>query len=100
MASKGGSGKGGSSSRGSSGGGKSNPPRKVYDVSQRPDDKWQGKARGGERPSVVRDTKEQAVKDTTRIARNQDPSQVVIRKADGKIQEERTYGKDPFPPKG
>jgi hypothetical protein len=26
--------------------------------------------------------------------------QVVIRKKDGTIQEERTYGKDPFPPKG
>ena len=99
MASKGGSGKGGSSSRGS-GGGKTSPSRKVYDVSQRPDDKWQGKARGGERASVVRETKEQAVKDTTRIAKNQDPSQVVIHKTDGKIQEERTFGKDPFPPKG
>jgi len=27
-------------------------------------------------------------------------SQLIIKKQNGRIQEERTYGQDPFPPKG
>lgn len=33
-------------------------------------------------------------------ARLAHPSQVIIHKADGTIEDERTYDADPFPPKG
>lgn len=65
------------------------------------DDGWKIKKEGGERASAKTGTKEEAVQEARRIARNVDgPSQVIIHKADGKIQEERTYGNDPYPPKG
>lgn len=41
-----------------------------------------------------------AVKKATVEAKKEGNSQVRIKKTDGKIQEERTYGKDPYPPKG
>ena len=34
------------------------------------------------------------------VAKNQPPSQVVVRKQDGTIQTEYTYGDDPYPPRG
>ena len=74
--------------------------RKVYDVKQRKDGNWEGTARGGSKASVVTSNKSDAVKRTAEIAKNIGNSQVVIRKTDGKIQSERTYGSDPFPPKG
>ena len=47
------------------------------------------------------ETKEPAVKEATRRARSEPgESQVIIQKKDGKIQEERTYRNDPYPPKG
>mgnify|MGYP004701317327 CR=1 FL=1 len=74
--------------------------RKKYHVTQNPDGTWKGKAQGGERASVVKDTKADAMRRTIEIAKNQQDSQVIIHKRDGKIQEERTYGNDPYPPKG
>ncbi len=74
--------------------------RKTYHVTQRDDGKWQGKAVGGQQASTVADTKKETVARTTEIARNQGNSQVVIHKQDGKIQEERTYDNDPYPPPG
>lgn len=44
--------------------------------------------------------KADAVGDAADKARRQGNSQLVIKKEDGKIQEERTYGNDPYPPKG
>lgn len=73
--------------------------RKVYDVTKT-DDGWQGKARGGQRASVTGDTKDEVVSRTAEIAKNHGNSQVVIHKTDGEFQSERTYGNDPFPPKG
>lgn len=35
-----------------------------------------------------------------KVARNNAPSQLVIHRADGTIEDERTYEKDPFPPRG
>ena len=46
------------------------------------------------------ETKKEAVRKTIEIAKKQQDSQVIIHKQDGKIQEERTYGNDPHPPKG
>lgn len=34
------------------------------------------------------------------VARANQPSQLVIHRADGTIEDERTYGDDPFPPRG
>lgn len=73
--------------------------RKVYHV-VKTEDGWAGKARGGERVSVKGNTKAEVVARTAGIAKNYGNSQVVIHKMDGKIQSERTYGNDPFPPKG
>ena len=65
-----------------------------------PDGTWKGKARGAERASIVGDTKAEVMSRTIEIAKNQQDSQVIIHKKDGEIQEERTYGNDPHPPKG
>lgn len=73
--------------------------RKVYDV-VKTEDGWAGKARGGERASVTGNTKAEVVSKTAEIAKNHGHSQVVIHKTDGKIESERTYGNDPFPPGG
>ncbi len=45
-------------------------------------------------------TKAKAVGRGRQMAKVQRPSQIVIHKKDGTIQEERTYGNDPFPPRG
>jgi len=75
--------------------------RKTYHVTK-PDDGWQGKLEGGQRASAKGNTKEEVLKKTIEIAKNQDNSSVKIHKSDGKFQEERTYPKksDPFPPEG
>ena len=49
---------------------------------------------------MVAPTKAEAVRETTEIAKNHGNSQVLIKNSAGKFQEERTYGKDPYPPKG
>jgi hypothetical protein len=74
--------------------------RITYHVTPTQDGTWQGKAEGNERASVVGDTKAEVVDRTIEIAKNQKKSQVIIHKLDGQIQEERTYGDDPNPPKG
>jgi len=74
--------------------------RKVYDVSPRKDDKWQVKGRGNERASSVHETKQEAVEAGVDLAKNVQPSQLVIHKENGRFQTERTYKKDPFPPRG
>jgi len=45
-------------------------------------------------------TKRQAVVKAQQMARAAKPSQLIIRRRDGTIQDERTYGADPYPPKG
>ena len=44
--------------------------------------------------------KTEAVAFAKREAKKQPLSQVIIHRKDGNIQNEYTYGKDPFPPKG
>ena len=73
--------------------------RKVYNVSPK-GDQWSVKQRGAERAVGIFDNKADAVARATEVAKNQGTSQVVIRKQDGSIQTEHTYGKDPYPPKG
>jgi hypothetical protein len=69
--------------------------RKIYDVFKGQDGEWKGTLRGTNRPSVSAPTKEVAVKRTAEIAKKAPLSQVVIRKENGVIQSERTYGEDP-----
>lgn len=73
--------------------------KKVYHVTKT-DDGWQGKAEGGSKASVVGSTKEEVLQKTIDIAKNCGDAQVKVHKANGKFQEERTYGKDPYPPAG
>lgn len=73
--------------------------RKIYDVTQS-DNGWQGIARGGQRATVVAPTKEKAIQRIAKIAKENGNAQVVIRKTDGTIQSERTYGNDPRASKG
>ena len=73
--------------------------RKVYWVS--PDgENWKVKAEGAERSTKIFDRKQDAIDFARQLAKNQQPSQIKIQNQKGIIQEERTYGKDPFPPKG
>ncbi len=69
--------------------------RKVYDVIKGQDGDWKGTLRGAARPSVSAPTKAEALERTVEIAKNASHSQVVVRKENGVIQSERTYGQDP-----
>jgi hypothetical protein len=73
--------------------------RKTYHITKT-ETGWEAKAEGNERASFTAETKEAIIQKTTESAKAQGNASVVIHKADGKIQEERTYGNDPFPPKG
>lgn len=73
--------------------------RNIYDVTTRPQE-WQVKKRGNSLPSAVEATKDAAVKRGQEIAKANQPSQLVVHKADGTFDYEYTYGDDPFPPKG
>ncbi|MEE8639006.1 MAG: DUF2188 domain-containing protein [bacterium] len=73
--------------------------RKQYHVTPVKKGGWRvtetGKARG-----FNFETKPPAVKKAVALAKKNRPSQVKIRKRNGRIQDERTYGQDPYPPKG
>jgi hypothetical protein len=74
------------------------PDNNVYDVA--PGDKgWGLERRGAQRASGRFDTKAEAVERGRELASKQ-KGRLVIHKQDGTIQEERTYRKDPYPPKG
>lgn len=45
-------------------------------------------------------TKEGAIEEGRRRARGTEPSQLLIHDEEGRIQDERTYQDDPFPPRG
>lgn len=61
---------------------------------------WQLKKERAERALKTFKTKKEAVDFGINKARALPLSQLIIHKKDGKIQEERTYGNDPYPPKG
>lgn len=44
--------------------------------------------------------KTDAVTAGVRVAQAHQPSQLLIHRMDGTIEDERTYGNDPFPPRG
>jgi len=73
--------------------------RRIYNVG--PDgDQWKVKERGAKRAVGDFDNKADAIDRAKEVAKNQPLAQVVIRKQDGSIQTEYTYGRDPYPPKG
>ncbi|SDR95263.1 DUF2188 domain-containing protein [Microlunatus soli] len=45
-------------------------------------------------------TQQEAIDDARHRAQTVRPSQVIIHGRDGRIQDESTYGDDPFPPRG
>ena len=60
---------------------------------------WAVRREGADRASAVTRTKDQAV-DRARDIAERERGAVVIHRENGTIQEERTYGNDPFPPRG
>jgi hypothetical protein len=71
-----------------------------YDVTPRPDGKWQATTPGTSRPSSVTDTQAEARADATRFARGSGGGEVRIHGTDGRIRNSNTIGKpDPFPPR-
>ena len=73
--------------------------RKTYDVSPK-GNQWSVKERGADRAIGNFDNKSDAIRRAKEVAKNQSLSQVVVRKQDGTIQTEYTYGEDPYPPRG
>lgn len=59
---------------------------------------WQVQRDGDAVLSV--DTKKQAIDEARALAKELQPSQVVVHTADGRIEDEMTYQDDPFPPRG
>jgi hypothetical protein len=62
-------------------------------------EKWAVERSGSERASSLHETKADAQKAGIELARKEEAS-LKIHGKNGKIQEERTYRKDPYPPKG
>ena len=75
--------------------------RRTYHVTKT-DDGWQSKLEGGQRASIIGDTKAEVIKKMAELANNQGNTSVKIHKGDETFEEERTYSKktDPFPPEG
>lgn len=63
-------------------------------------EKWQVKKTGNAAALRNFDTKDSAIAYGVSIARKNEPSQLIIKRKDGTIEDERTYGIDPFPPRG
>jgi hypothetical protein len=76
------------------------PRKERIHVTKRPDGQWQGKKEGAERASVVSSTQEEAIQGSVDLAKKNGNAQVLVHGTDGKIRDERTYGSDPYPPKG
>lgn len=75
------------------------PKRETYHVTHG-DDRWKVQKEGAQRPAKTFENKDKAVDFGRDVAKHQPLGQLIIHKKDGRIQEERIYGKDPFPPKG
>jgi hypothetical protein len=73
--------------------------RTVYEVYPS-GEQWGVKRRGAERADSLWDTKPPAIDRGAALARANEPSQLIIRRRDGTIEDERTCGDDPYPPQG
>lgn len=72
-------------------------PRKVYRV-QYINDRWHVRYEGSTLSTHV--VKSDAVSAGQKVAKANQPSQLVVHRQDGTIEYEYTYGDDPYPPKG
>lgn len=63
-------------------------------------EQWQVKRTGNDTAIKNFDNKELAVSFGVDIAKRNKPSQLIIKRKDGTIEDERTYEDDPYPPKG
>jgi len=61
--------------------------------------KWSVRKAGSERASGTFDTQNEAINAATRIAKNQ-RTELYVHGQDGRIRDRRSYGNDPYPPKG
>jgi hypothetical protein len=77
------------------------PKRKIYTVSKSKDGGWEAKETGGGLVASG-DRKPEVVRAAVKEARSQDSASLRIQRADGRIQEERTYPRssDPRASKG
>lgn len=73
--------------------------RTVYEVGPRGSD-WYVKRRDATRADSIHVTKPPAITRGVALAQANKPSQLIIKRADGTIEDERTYGSDPYPPRG
>ena len=64
------------------------------------EDRWQVKGEGARRATSLHANKDEAVSRARELATSRPLGQVVVHKLDGTIQEEFTYGADPYPPRG
>ena len=62
-------------------------------------DAWAVKGAGNQRATSIHDTQKQATDAARRIAENQG-SELVVHRPDGRIRDKDSHGHDPFPPKG
>lgn len=73
--------------------------RKTYHLVYTKESKqWKVEIEGASRASSVHENKKSALDAARELARNQQPSQLVVHNMDGTIQTEYTYGDDPKPP--
>lgn len=63
------------------------------------EDGWAVKSSGGQRPSSVHPTQQEAIERAQEIAQNQG-TELLIHGRNGAIRERCSYGNDPFPPPG
>jgi len=61
---------------------------------------WKVERENSSRASSRHETQSDAIDAARAIAQNNQESQVIIHRKDGKFREERTFGNDPYPPKG
>jgi hypothetical protein len=66
--------------------------RTTYYVRAHADGGWKVQAEGTSRATSVHKTKDEAVASGKRLARSRPPSQLLVYKQDGGVQEEQTYG--------
>ena len=60
---------------------------------------WAIRGEGNRRVSVVTHTQQEAIEIARKIAQNQ-KSELFIHRPNGQIRDRKSYGKDPYPPKG
>jgi hypothetical protein len=73
--------------------------RMTWTVEPRDDGRWAVQRDGSKRADSVHDDKQAAVARGAELGRRH-RGQLRVKGEDGRIQDERTYGRDPFPPTG